>query len=111
MVIEEGSAEPNLELQGQPSSTDGNGLAMRRNSAAIKSGNLVSPRERACSGRYADVVTDPSHAAGCLAVPICWEMAVEAQSGATRSDLYRMIDVALASWPLPRRGAGGKAPR
>jgi len=32
-------------------------------------------------------------------VTIAWGMAVEAQSGASRSDLHRTVKQALASWP------------
>ncbi|WP_189050509.1 TetR/AcrR family transcriptional regulator [Aliidongia dinghuensis] len=106
---------------------------------------------------YADVLTDPLHAPGCLAMNsslpsaagdplrkwlaelreqirkrfrdrfaeahgsedlpagmdsdalarlvlvIAWGMAVEAQSGATREDLRRTIDLALPAWPTAER--------
>jgi hypothetical protein len=34
-----------------------------------------------------------------LVLVIAWGMAVEAQSGASRKDLRRMIDLALPAWP------------
>jgi hypothetical protein len=37
-----------------------------------------------------------------MALTMSWGMAVEARSGATHKDLYRMIDGVLAGWPGPK---------
>jgi len=119
---------------------------------------LAEPTARAVTKAllrgYANVVTDPSHVPGCLALnsalplvrdhpvrqllaenrrelhitvearfrkaraqgdlprntdvtalarlvlSIAWGIAVEAQSGATRQELYKMIDLTLVGWPM-----------
>ena len=50
------------------------------------------------------VGTDPDALAR-LVVVIAWGMAVEAQAGASREDLERMIALALATWPEARVGS------